>query len=165
VQVTHIRRHSDRKRHPGHRERLRHVERTRRGARCYLVMCEAKDPISRPRKIKAFNDKAVFVGGKIVEREGDWWVELRDLVPIEDVAPELPGKPPAFEQEFFEGAEKLRLHRHKERNRMAVARKKEEALKRTASWSAKRAISISHRSTANWERGSWSAIIGGRWPA
>lgn len=59
----------------GARERLRHVDLIRGGARCYLIMCEAVDPAARPRQVRRFNEREVFAGGA-VERLGDsWWVE------------------------------------------------------------------------------------------
>jgi 5-methylcytosine-specific restriction protein A len=91
-------------------------------------MCEAADTTARPRKIKRFNDQAVFTGGELIERDGDSWIELGELIPIEDVA--SAGMRAKAEQEYLEGKVKLRLHRHKERNRKAVARKKEETLKK-----------------------------------
>ena len=59
----------------GGQERLAHLQQIRGGAACYLVMCEAKDVTTTPRAIKSFNDRDVFVGGAVVEMDGDWWIE------------------------------------------------------------------------------------------
>ena len=59
----------------GWQERLGHVAKIRDGARCYLVMCEAKDVEASPRAIKSFNDRDLFVGGELREMDGDWWIE------------------------------------------------------------------------------------------
>lgn len=60
----------------GYAERLRHVELIKAGARTLMVMCEAKDIAAQPRDIKSFNDREVFVGGEIVESDGDWWLGM-----------------------------------------------------------------------------------------
>ncbi len=59
----------------------------RGGARCYLVMCEAKDVEAAPRAIKSFNDRDLFVGGALVEMDGDWWIERVGRVAVRDVMP------------------------------------------------------------------------------
>src|SRR5205814_516073 len=50
-----------------HRERLEHVALIRDGAPCFLIMCEAKDPDARPRKMKTFDESNVYPGGRIIE--------------------------------------------------------------------------------------------------
>jgi hypothetical protein len=39
-----------------------------------MVMCIAKDPKAEPSDIQNVNKDDVFVGGKLVEVEGDWWL-------------------------------------------------------------------------------------------
>ncbi len=69
----------------GHQERLRHVKMIEQGAKCYLVMCLAKDPNARPRVVKSFNKEDVFIGGKLVESAGDWWIELGTRMSIREL--------------------------------------------------------------------------------
>lgn len=59
----------------GHAERLRHVEMIRSGAPAYMIMCLAVDPKAAPRMIASFNEREVFLGGELVEADGDWWLE------------------------------------------------------------------------------------------
>jgi len=70
----------------GWRERLKHVDLIRGGAACYLVMCECVDVNASPRAIKSFNEHEVFVGGALIERDGDWWIERVGRKPVRDVA-------------------------------------------------------------------------------
>ena len=65
---------------PGYRERLEQLELARAGRPVYLVMCLVEDSEARPRTIKSFNKDEVFVGGEIIERDGDLWIELADRV-------------------------------------------------------------------------------------
>jgi hypothetical protein len=69
----------------GYRERLKHVERLRGGAPCYLIMCEAINPAESPRKVRQFNADEVFPDGRVEELDGDWWVEVLAAVPVEEV--------------------------------------------------------------------------------
>ena len=71
----------------GWQERLGHLAKIRDGAQCYLVMCEAKDVGASPRTIKSFNDRDLFVGGALVEMDGDWWIERAGRVAVRDVMP------------------------------------------------------------------------------
>ncbi len=72
----------------GLQERLKHVELVRQGAPCYLVMCLAKDPDATPRETQSFNSREVFVGGEVVEIEGDFWVQIAERVSIRSVLEE-----------------------------------------------------------------------------
>jgi hypothetical protein len=77
---------------PAYSERLQHVDRIRDGARCYLIICEATDPsVISPRKIKQFNDTKVLPGGRLVNLDGDWWVEVLPGVPVKEVRLRLEG--------------------------------------------------------------------------
>ena len=53
----------------GYKERELHIREIQAGKPCYLIMCQAVDPDSEPRKIKAFNKKELFVGGKLLQIE------------------------------------------------------------------------------------------------
>jgi hypothetical protein len=70
----------------GHAERLRHVEFIRAGAPAYMIMCMAVDPKAAPRTIASFNEREVFVGGKLIEADGDWWLERVARRPIDTVS-------------------------------------------------------------------------------
>ena len=70
----------------GHRERLDHVERIRRGATSYLVVCQAVDVDAKPRKVKDFEHECVFCGGQLVKMHGCWWIELGRRIPVREVA-------------------------------------------------------------------------------
>lgn len=65
---------------PGYRERLQQVEFARAGRPVYMIMCLVDVPDARPRKIKSFNKDDVFVGGQLIEYDGNTWVELVDRV-------------------------------------------------------------------------------------
>jgi hypothetical protein len=69
----------------GRKERMQHILRVANGARCFLIMCEAIDPKAEPRAIKDFNSEHVFPGGKVLEENGEWWVEVLPQVPVKDV--------------------------------------------------------------------------------
>ncbi len=69
---------------PGRRERLEHVDLSRHGASCYLIMCEARDQSERPRRVKDFNDAEVFRGGRLVELDGEWYIERLDGLSVEE---------------------------------------------------------------------------------
>lgn len=60
----------------GWQERLEHVKLTQSGAPSYMVMCEAVDPTAAVREIKGFDNHDVFVGGEMVEHQGDLWLEM-----------------------------------------------------------------------------------------
>jgi hypothetical protein len=85
VQVTHNERFKDDPDNLGYQERLKHVEQIRQGARCIMVMCEAADVNASPRVVKDYNKEEVFPGGKIIQLDGDWWVELLPRVSIRDL--------------------------------------------------------------------------------
>jgi hypothetical protein len=70
----------------GHRERIKHVDRVRGGARCYLVMCTAVDPAESARRVRQFNDKEVFIGGAVEQFDDHWWIERLSAVSVGEVA-------------------------------------------------------------------------------
>jgi hypothetical protein len=71
----------------GRLERIRQLELICNGARCYFVMCEAKDPKAAPRSIRSFNERDVFVGGAVVEMDGDWWIERAARISARELMP------------------------------------------------------------------------------
>jgi hypothetical protein len=70
----------------GRDERRMHLAKIKSGAQCYMVMCEAKDASSEPRKIKNINRDDLFQGGKVVETDAGVWLEIAARVPVRDVA-------------------------------------------------------------------------------
>jgi hypothetical protein len=71
---------------PGHAERKRHIESVRAGAPCFLVMCTASDAAAKPRKIQFFNQDELFVGGALVDRDGDTWIQVAGRRSVTDIA-------------------------------------------------------------------------------
>jgi hypothetical protein len=94
VQVTHRDAYHDKSANPGYLEREKHVALIQRGAPSYLVFCTAVDPSETPRKILKFNFSQVFPGGRVVELDGDVWIEVLSGVPVEDVVLRANSAPP-----------------------------------------------------------------------
>jgi len=69
----------------GYAERLKHVELIRRGAPSYLVMCQAQDVLASPRVVANFDRNDVFVGGRLVDIDGDAWLERAARRPISSI--------------------------------------------------------------------------------
>lgn len=82
--VTHFEKYKDNQNNPGYAERLMHIEAINNGAKCFAIMCLAKDPHSEPREIKRVNDKELFVGGTLAKDGEDYWLSLVDRVPIRE---------------------------------------------------------------------------------
>ncbi|MDA0910215.1 MAG: hypothetical protein O2809_01470 [Proteobacteria bacterium] len=71
----------------GYKERLEHIELILKGAaQVYLVMCKAKDENAVPRAIESYNKKDLFVGGSIIDFNGDKWVEMCKRIPISEIS-------------------------------------------------------------------------------
>jgi len=85
MMVTHHEKYVDKEDNLGYQERLMHVEKVRAGAPCFMVMCLAEDVNAVPRKIKSFNRDEVFFGGRVIELNGDTWVEIADRKPVSAV--------------------------------------------------------------------------------
>lgn len=66
----------------GWQERLAHMKLVQGGAPSYMVMCEAVDPAAPVREIRSFDNHDIFVGGKMVEHEGDFWLEIKSRLSI-----------------------------------------------------------------------------------
>jgi hypothetical protein len=92
-QLTHHARYRDDPNNLGYRERLEHVELVRGGRRCYLIVCEAAEPDARPRELRQFDHTQVFPGGRVVELDGDWWIEVGPGLPVGEVRPSEAGGP------------------------------------------------------------------------
>lgn len=72
----------------GYRERNEHVARVRSGSACYMVMCRAVDVTATPRKVLSFDQKDVFVGGALIDLEGDVWIEMTSRIPASTLYPQ-----------------------------------------------------------------------------
>jgi hypothetical protein len=72
----------------GYDERNRHVELIRAGARCLMVMCEQVQPPRTPREIYQFNGNELFVGGALVEHDGETLIEWVDRIPVQSLTRE-----------------------------------------------------------------------------
>lgn len=75
MMVTHHAAYADNESSPGYKERLGHIELARQGAKVYMIICIVKDPDGVPRSVKSFIEDDVFLGGEVIEHEGDSWIE------------------------------------------------------------------------------------------
>ena len=66
----------------GWKERLTHVEWIKSGVQAFCIMCRVEDPQVSPRVIASFNEKSIFVGGELIEFDGDYWLELTEKWPV-----------------------------------------------------------------------------------
>ena len=92
AQVTFYARFRGRATH-GHRERIEQIARVRDGTPCYMILCEAVDSSARPRRIKRFDAAELFPGGRVVELDGEWWIEMLPGQPVVDVRLSPAGAP------------------------------------------------------------------------
>jgi hypothetical protein len=51
-----------------------------------MVMCQAVDPHAVPREVKDYNKTEVFPGGEVIERDGDFWIEMLPRIPVSEAA-------------------------------------------------------------------------------
>jgi hypothetical protein len=72
----------------GYAERLKHVELIRNGAPSYMVMCQALDVKAAPRVVASFDRNDVFVGGRLIDFDGDAWLERIARRPVSSVRPQ-----------------------------------------------------------------------------
>jgi hypothetical protein len=75
MMVTHHSAYVGNENSPGYTERLQHVELAKSGRPVYMIMCIVKDPEEFPRKIDRFIKDDIFIGGEIVDYDGDTWIE------------------------------------------------------------------------------------------
>jgi hypothetical protein len=59
----------------GYMERLRHIELIRRGAKSYMIMCRGREIEGSPTEIVGFDDNELFVGGELIEIDGESWLQ------------------------------------------------------------------------------------------
>ena len=82
MMITHHEKFVGREDNRGYKERNMHAELIRNGSKCYMVMCLAENVEASPRSIKSFNSNDIFVGGEVIELNGDTWVELSGRIPV-----------------------------------------------------------------------------------
>ena len=87
MMITHHEKFDGNKDNLGYKERNEHVELIRAGSKCFMVMCLVDDVDAAPRKIKSFNSKDIFIGGEILEINGNTWMELAGRIPVKDAIP------------------------------------------------------------------------------
>ena len=76
---------------PGWTERLCHIEMIKNGAKTYCIKCRARDNNADTREIASFDKRECLVGGKLVEREGDYWLEIVGKKPTQEIVDERDG--------------------------------------------------------------------------
>ena len=59
----------------GYVERSKHIELIRGGAKSYMIMCRARDINATPREIAGFDDGELFVGGELIQIDGESWLQ------------------------------------------------------------------------------------------
>lgn len=65
----------------GYAERRRHIDLLRQGAPGYLIFCEARTPITIPRRLRSYVSDRVFPTGNLCEIDGDIYTQF--LIGIE----------------------------------------------------------------------------------
>lgn len=85
VKVTHRASYRGNESNPGYREREEHVRKIARGAPSWLIFGTAVDENARPRKILAYNFSQVFPGGRLIESDGEMWLEVLPGVRVQEV--------------------------------------------------------------------------------
>ena len=71
----------------GYAERKRHIELLRQGASGYLIFCEAKQPITIPRKLKNYISDRLFPTEDLCEVNGDIYVQFQKGLATADILP------------------------------------------------------------------------------
>lgn len=69
----------------GNAERFGHVALIAAGAPSYMIMCQAKKRDEIPRTIASFNEHELFPGGRLLEWDGNHWIERLPRVPVGSV--------------------------------------------------------------------------------
>jgi hypothetical protein len=84
MMVTHHDKYTDNPENLGYQERCSQVTQVKAGARCFMIMCLVAGPEAAPRIIKSHNEKDLFIGGEIIEQDGDSWVNMAERKPVSD---------------------------------------------------------------------------------
>ena len=69
----------------GYEERVRHIEAIRRGADCYMVVCDPDGPHGTQRGVRAFNSETLLVGGGVVDLDGKTYIKVIGTRRAEDL--------------------------------------------------------------------------------
>lgn len=69
----------------GHKERIEHLDRIGQGAQCYLIACRAVNENADEKRIKSFDGAYVWSTGKIIEHDGDLYIEAIDRIPAREL--------------------------------------------------------------------------------
>ncbi|PRA59730.1 MULTISPECIES: hypothetical protein [Pseudomonas] len=80
MQLSHLQKYGEGQDNLGYMERLSHIELIKGGAKCYMVMCLAKNSNATPREILSFNKDDLFLGGELIEIESDWFIAIAGKV-------------------------------------------------------------------------------------
>lgn len=83
MQLSHLQKYGEGDDNLGYMERLEHINLIKNGAKCYMVMCRAKDPKGSPRKTLKYNEDSLFLGGNLIEIESDWYIEIAASIPVQ----------------------------------------------------------------------------------
>ena len=83
--LTHHSKYAQNQSNPGYRERNHHVGEIRDGATCFMVLCQVVDPTASPRQIRCFDQDNVYLGGELIERHGNSWIELVKPIPAAEL--------------------------------------------------------------------------------
>lgn len=68
----------------GYAERLRHIELIKSGAKCFLIFCYPKKPVTIPRVLGDYKDDIIFPAGKIIAKDGNEWIQFLGGVKIQE---------------------------------------------------------------------------------
>ncbi len=83
----------DRTNEAGYNERVNQIEAIRQGAQCFIVRIFAIDPETNTRKIRKFTKGYLWIGGALLQHEGNWYIEIIDSIPLHEFKKRKPGRP------------------------------------------------------------------------
>lgn len=70
----------------GSKERWKHLEAVRSGAKCFGVLCEFIDPEAEKAKIKTFDDEQLLLLGNLIEENNEIYAKFVRRIPITELA-------------------------------------------------------------------------------
>ena len=71
----------------GYVERSKRIELIRGGSPSYMIMCRVREIGASPREIAGFDDSEVFVGDKLIEIDGESWLQRVGRKPRAELRP------------------------------------------------------------------------------
>ena len=83
MQLSHLEKYGEGQDNLGYMERLSHIKLIEDGAKCYMVMCLAKDSEGSPREILSFNKNNLFLGGRLEKIDSEWFIEISASVAVD----------------------------------------------------------------------------------